>query len=88
METKSRYEVISELEGNKRNLIRERDSLGDVLKSKEKELKEYKREYEDLEQDVKDFKDSLKDKKGTINELIKSIDDSLNRFAKLQEKKK
>jgi len=87
METKSRYEVISELEGQKRTYIRERDNLKDNLKEKQRELKELKREFEDAEEIVKEFKDSLPEKEKTINTLIKSIDDSLARFAKLQEKK-
>ncbi len=83
METKSRYEVISDLEQNKRTLITERDGLDRDLKNKEKLVKESKRDLEDLEQDVKDFKDEMKHKTETYNELIRSVDDSLNRFEKL-----
>ena len=36
METKSRYEVISDLEAKKRDLMIERDGLADELRNKEK----------------------------------------------------
>ena len=87
VDTKSRYEVIADLEKRKRDLIVERDSLDDVLKSKERKLKDLKRDMEDIEEDIEDFKSKMKDKKETISELIKSVDESLNRFSKLNEKK-
>jgi chromosome segregation ATPase len=88
METKSRYEVIADLEKQKRNLIRERDSLDDDLKVKEKVLKDLKRDIEDTEEEITNFKSKMKDKKQTISELIKSVEQSLDRFAKLGEKNK
>jgi len=86
METKSRYEVIAELEDKKRALIVNRDSLDDVLKGSERELKKMKREIEDKEEDIKNFKDSMKEQKETIQELIKSIDEGLDRFASINKK--
>ncbi len=83
METKSRYEVIADLEQRKRDIIVERDSLEVSLKRKERDLKSLKRDVEDQEDEVKVFKDSIKDQKVTMTELIKSIDESLNRFTKL-----
>ena len=145
METKSRYEVISDLEKQKQALIKERDGLNDqlVLKenhlekvriSKEENLKKFKRNLEDLEKDKKDneqvfkrktenlarekedqniifekknnellrnmedgeknhvvvlsevekdikyFKETLDVKKESINNLIKSVEESINRF--------
>jgi len=88
METKSRYEVVAELEQQKRNLIRERDGLDDELKDKEKELKEIKRDVEDKEEEIKDFKSSLVKSKETFKELIASVDDSLKRFNNLAGKEK
>lgn len=87
METKSRYEVIAELEEKKRNLIINRDNLPGELKEKEKELKMLKREVEDKEEENKEFEEAIESQKATINELIKSTDDSLNRFAELAKKK-
>lgn len=87
METKSRYEVIAELEEKKRNLIINRDNLPGELQAKEKELKILKREVEDKEEENKEFKEAIESQTATINELIKSTDDSLNRFAELGKKK-
>ena len=87
MNTKSRYEVISDLEEKKRDLIKQRDSFDDVLRTQAKELREMKREVEDKEEDIKEFKESLKEKKETIKELIRSVDQSLERFSKLESKK-
>ncbi|HUS49927.1 MAG TPA: hypothetical protein VMZ91_07160 [Candidatus Paceibacterota bacterium] len=88
METKSRYEVISELEKQKRELIWNRDNLKESLKDHEKELKQMLRELEDKKEEIKEYKDSMKDKETTFNTLIKSVDDSLNRFNKLEQTKK
>jgi len=88
IETKSRYEVVAELDENKRNLIRERDGLDDKLKGKEKELKELKRRVDDKEEEIKDFKAGLVKSKETFKELIASVDDSLKRFNELGKKEK
>lgn len=87
METKSRYEVVAELEEKKRNLIREGDGFNKVLLAKKKQLRELKREVEDEEQEIKEFEDSMEDSKKTIKTLIESIDDSLKRFSEIGNKK-
>ena len=87
MQTKSRYEVVADLEEQKRNLIRERDSLDKVLLSKKKELKELKREIEDKEEEITEFESSMEDSKKTIQTLIESVNESLNRFSEMKEKK-
>lgn len=129
METKSRYEVISDLEKQKRDLIKERDALDDKTKEKERQVKNYERKKENLETQKKDFdfnqvkalqnlaneksdfelkmnntlimvereitdakedleyfKTTVNARKETIQELIKSVDDSLTRFNKFTEK--
>ena len=86
METKSRYEVIADLEQKKRDLIRERDGYQDQIERKEREIKNTKRKLEDLQEDLKNFKDNVKEKKETTKELIKGIESSLERFSKLQSK--
>lgn len=86
MKTKSRYEVIAELEENKRNLIRQRDGLNDLLKAQKKEIKELKRELEDKEEEVGEFEKSIDEKKQTFQTLIDSIDESLKRFSDLDQK--
>ena len=86
METKSRYEVIAELEEKKRELILEGDNIDSKLKFKERELKELKRRIEDKEEEIKEFKDKMKQMKDTNKELIKSIDDSLKRFENMKQR--
>ena len=98
METKSRYEVIAELEGKKRDLIKERDSLKEKLREKQNVLRDLKRKKEDniqsfdraiadAEVDTKSFEDEMEESKVTVGELIKSVDESLSRFIGLGEKK-
>jgi seryl-tRNA synthetase len=95
METKSRYEVIAELESNKRKLIQERDSLNDKLVEKEKELRNSERQksdtivvldrrIEDIKEDIENFKKTMAERKETIKELIVSVDLSLERFNQQQ----
>ena len=88
METKSRYEVIADLETQKREYIRERDNLDKVLLKKKKELKELQRDIEDKEEEIKEFEDSIEDSKTTINSLIETVDEGLKRFAIAENKKK
>jgi len=87
MDIKSRYEVISDLESKKRELIRERDGFADRILAMKKEIKTSERELEDAKEDLKDFEKSVTDRQTTIKELIKSIEDSLARFSKLDDKK-
>ena len=98
METKSRYEVIAELETKKRELIREQNSFADQLKNKERAVKDLERtrddntmvlnrKIEDANEGLNHFKDTMTERKETIKELVKSIDESLARFGKLAETK-
>jgi len=91
METKSRYEVIAELESQKRDLIQERDGLQDEEKAKEDAVRDLKRSKEDtiiiMDRRIADaeiaherFTKTMTERKTTVNELIKSVDDSLARF--------
>ena len=97
MDIKSRYEVIAELENKKRDLIREKNGLNDNLIKKEKELKEAERNksdsiimldrrLDDMKDDIKIFKETMNERKETIIELVKSMDESLARFGKLNQK--
>ncbi len=94
METKSRYEVISDLEVQKRELIRERDGFDDAIKVKERGVKDVERQkgdqivawdrkLEDLNEELTTLKETVEERKSTIKELIISINDSLARFGKL-----
>lgn len=91
METKSRYEVIAELEDTKRALIRDMADIADTLYKKENNLKVAERNREDnirlldrqiddMKSDIANFKDNMSFKKTTLEEQIKSIDEGLMRF--------
>jgi len=88
METKSRYEVVADLEAQKRDLIREKAGFDDEIKDLEKAIKESKRTLEDKEEELKNFKDGLKDKKIMIDSLIKTVDAGLINFSKIHSQKK
>lgn len=81
METKSRYEVIADLEDKKRHMIVERDSFPDMVKTKEKEIKKMQRDVDDKIEELDYFKDTVKDRQNTLKELIASVDDNLKRFS-------
>ena len=91
MDVKSRYEVIANLEAKKRDLITEKDNLGDLNLRRQKELtqldrhkedyiRNYERQTEDLKLLIKEHDNVLDDKRSTMDALIASIDDSLNRL--------
>lgn len=94
MEAKSRYEVISELEQKKRELIKERDGFSDILDNKSKAIVMMERQQSDnnvvMDRNITDLKEelvkfniSIDERKETITELITSMNDSLERFGKL-----
>ena len=56
METKSRYEVISDLEKQKRELIKQRDELDFEVKTKERNVVTLKRGNDDTAKALIDFK--------------------------------
>ena len=87
MESKSRYEVIADLEAQKRQLIEQREGQNKILNEKKKELKELNRQVEDKEEEIKEFEESMESNKETLNTLITSVDDSLQRFGKIVESK-
>ena len=98
MEIKSRYEVISEIENKKRELIKERDGFNDVLVQMEKEIKlvernksdhilQYDRKIDDLREGIENFKKNIDEKKSTIIQLIESANDSLKRFGEMSKQK-
>lgn len=86
MEVKSRYEVVSDLESKKRELIIEKDGLNKTLKGKKRQLKELERDIEDKKEEIAEFEESMESQKATVEELIVSIDESLERFSKIGSK--
>ena len=87
METKSRYEVIADLEKQKRDLIREREGFKDTIKQLDYEVLQIERGLEDKKKAVDEFKNEVEERKETIKELIEGVNESLARFGKLTEQK-
>ena len=87
METKSRYEVLAELEAKKRDLMINKANIDIVVRQKEREIKELRRELEDLEEDLEDYKSRIDEEKENFDALIQSVDESLKRFTSQSQKK-
>jgi len=87
METKSRYEVLAELEAKKRELMINKANIDLVVKQKERHIKELKRELEDNEEELEDYKLRIDEEKKNYDALIQSVDESLKRFTSQSQKK-
>lgn len=88
METKSRFEVIADLEQRKRELIQQKANINNEIKTKEKTIKELKRELEDEEEELKELKSTTKEKEETFDKLIESTEGALKNIIELQKKEK
>ena len=73
METKSRYEVLADLQKEKAVLIRERDTQKDEVNNRQDEIKQIKRALEDRQELLKDFVERLEERKNMINALIENF---------------
>lgn len=80
METKSRYEVIAEMEEKKRDFIVQRDGADLLTWAKKKEIKNLKRQLEDKEEELVEFIKQIDARKATLDILIEGMDDTLSRF--------
>lgn len=87
METKSRYEVLAELEAKKRELMINKANIDLIVKQKERDIKELKRDLGDKEEDLEDYESRIDEEKNNYDALIQSVDESLKRFT-LQSQKK
>jgi len=88
METKSRYEVIADLQKQKMDLIRERDSFPEQIKEKEIEIRDSERTLDDEKEDLVSFKDTISGRIETLNLLIASVDAALKSFNDSNSQKK
>jgi len=86
METKSRYEVIAELEGKKRELILQKSNLDNQLRLGEQKIKQLKRELEDSQEDMVFWVSRKDERLLVLDELIKGVDESLKRMAEISKK--
>lgn len=88
METKSRYEVLKELQDKKMQLVTEKAALKDQVAAKEKEIKMFKRAMEDKSEDLEVFKKSLPDKETTYNILIEQAEAAIKNLSEFGSQKK
>ena len=80
METKSRYQVIMEMENAKMNLIKGKQKLTEEFEALHDKKKELYRDMEDCKEEIKRFEDSRADKEKIIDAQLKSIEESLKTF--------
>ena len=73
METKSRYEIISELEEKKSELLNQQANIG-LTESK------LNRDVEMAQENLKEFKYGKKIREDNIKDQLESLDKSLNRL--------
>lgn len=87
METKSRFEVLKELNDKKENLLREKNGLDEQMLLKKKQLKVNERTIEDFREDVIEFEKTIPTKKAYIDELIKATEASIESLQKINANK-
>ena len=73
METKSRYEIMSELEEKKHDLMNQLNSI-DLREAR------MKNEIESMKKDLEEFQDTKELRVEGLKEQVESIDNSLKRF--------
>lgn len=83
METKSRYEIMNEMNERKQGLIIKKANLKEELRHRQKEVKAKERALEDLKDDVKAFEESMKEQEQAYDLLIKEVDNSMEKLAQL-----
>ena len=85
METKSRYEVMTDLQATKQTLMRQKLDLDQEVLNKERDIKNHKRALEDKEEDLMLFKAKLGDKKVMLDSLIKSTEESIAQLQQMSQ---
>lgn len=84
METKSRYEILKELNEREQSYIVGKSQLKDKLAEMERTIKTMKRNLEDFEEDTTRFKTDLQEKERTYDTLIAEVGNSIEGLSKLQ----
>jgi hypothetical protein len=87
METKSRFEVLKELNDKKESLLREKNTLDEQLLAKKREYKKNQRIMEDAVEEISQFEKSIPDKKNYIDELIKATEASISSLQQINANK-
>src|SRR3990167_3847929 len=88
METKSRYEILKELNDKKEALMREKESIELAKFNYLKEIKKRERELEDYKEGVEAWKKNIPRQIELITDLIKSVDASINSLSEVHAGKK
>lgn len=82
METKSRYQVIAELERQRRELMQKKQQLDNELFNKRRGIKELTRTLEDEQEELNELIENRDESRRVIDEMIKSVDQTLQQFNK------
>jgi uncharacterized protein HemX len=85
METKSRYEILKELNDKKQNYIIEKSRIDDVIKAKERKLKQMSRDLEDLKEEIAEMKSKVKEQEKTYDILIAEVEKSIEGLTHMKE---
>lgn len=80
METKSRYQVILDLEEQRRDLLNEERDIDKRIMQKERNLKKAKDDLQEMEDDLNMMKANADGDKKAVRENIKSIEGTLARL--------
>ncbi len=89
METKSRYESLTDLENTKRELMDKKYCVQhEDIKNINKKIRDTERLLQDLAIEKEDCKKAIPDKVKLIEEAIKSIDETILRFQNLNSRGK
>ncbi len=87
METKSRFEVLKELNDKKEVLMRERNKLDTDTIAWEKEQKRLNKELTDFEVQYETFNQLLPTQRKNIDSLIKSVEESIESLQRVNANK-
>lgn len=85
METKSRYEVINELEQQKREFLERKQQLKQQLRDKRVHIRNIERGLEDLREEIKEFEQDIPDREIAIDAMIESVNQGLERMSAISQ---
>jgi len=85
METKSRYEILKELNDKKQGYIISKSQLKEQVHQKELEVKQMTRDLEDLKEELVHLQSNVKDNGETYDVLIKEVEKSIEGLTHMKE---
>lgn len=84
METKSRYEILKELNERKQGFMINKATLHRNLEAQKKALKQKKRELEDFEEDIRVNEARLPEEEKVYDTLIQETANSIDSLSRMQ----